>query len=137
MKTKSSIFTACLLAALAGPGAVALAQAPAKAPSAETLSHGSFKNLTLYRPPGEAKSFVLFLSGEGGWTPALAAQAQALAAQSGARMAVIAENVANADTPGYKAKELPAFAEVYGDDPMGGGATTAGAAGDAAFERDV
>lgn len=81
MKTKSSIFTACLLAALAGPGAVALAQAPAKAPSAETLSHGSFKNLTLYRPPGEAKSFVLFLSGEGGWTPALAAQAQALAAQ--------------------------------------------------------
>ena len=39
--------------------------------------------------------------------------AQALAAQSGARMAVIAENVANADTPGYKAKELPAFAEVY------------------------
>ena len=27
--------------------------------------------------------------------------------------------------------------EEYGDDPMGGGATTAGAAGDAAFERDV
>ena len=39
--------------------------------------------------------------------------AQALAAQSGARMAVIAENVANADTPGYKAKDTPAFAEVY------------------------
>ncbi len=39
--------------------------------------------------------------------------AQALAAQSGARMAVIAENVANADTPGYKARDLPAFAEVY------------------------
>jgi flagellar basal-body rod protein FlgB len=39
--------------------------------------------------------------------------AQALAAQSGARMAVIAENVANADTPGYKAKDVPAFAEVY------------------------
>lgn len=31
---------------------------------------------------------------------------------------------------------MAAFAEVYGDDPMGG-ATTAGAAGDAAFERDV
>ena len=43
----------------------------------------------------------------------LTRMAQALAAQSGARMAVIAENVANADTPGYKAKDLPAFSEVY------------------------
>ncbi len=43
--------------------------------------------------------------------------AQSLAAQSGARMAVIAENVANADTPGYKAKDLPSFAEAYAADP--------------------
>ncbi|HLQ17516.1 MAG TPA: FlgB family protein [Tabrizicola sp.] len=43
----------------------------------------------------------------------LTRMAQALAAQSGARMAVIAENIANADTPGYKAKDMPAFAEVY------------------------
>lgn len=43
----------------------------------------------------------------------LTRMAQALAAQSGARMSVIAENVANADTPGYKAKDIPAFAEVY------------------------
>ncbi len=43
----------------------------------------------------------------------LTRMAQALAAQSGARMAVIAENVANADTPGYKARDLPAFVEVY------------------------
>jgi flagellar basal-body rod protein FlgB len=43
----------------------------------------------------------------------LTRMAQALAAQSGARMAVIAENVANADTPGYKAKDMPAFADVY------------------------
>ncbi len=43
----------------------------------------------------------------------LTRMAQALAAQSGARMAVIAENVANADTPGYKARDVPAFAEVY------------------------
>lgn len=43
----------------------------------------------------------------------LTRMAQALAAQSGARMAVIAENVANADTPGYKAKDMPAFAEVF------------------------
>ena len=43
----------------------------------------------------------------------LTRMAQALAAQSGARMAVIAQNVANADTPGYKAKDIPVFAEFY------------------------
>ncbi|WP_333816096.1 FlgB family protein [Tabrizicola sp.] len=43
----------------------------------------------------------------------LTRMAQALAAQSGARMAVIAENVANADTPGYKARDVPAFADIY------------------------
>lgn len=41
--------------------------------------------------------------------------AQSLAAHSGARMSVIAENIANADTPGYKAKDLPSFAEVYAE----------------------
>ena len=43
----------------------------------------------------------------------LTRMAQSLAAHSGARMAVIAQNVANADTPGYKAKDVPAFAEVF------------------------
>jgi flagellar basal-body rod protein FlgB len=35
-------------------------------------------------------------------------------------MSVIAENVANADTPGYKAQDLPAFSEVFAqaDAPM-------------------
>ncbi|MGL4235052.1 FlgB family protein [Tabrizicola sp.] len=42
--------------------------------------------------------------------------AQALAAHSGARMAVVAENVAHADTPGYKAQDLPAFADVFAAD---------------------
>ena len=41
--------------------------------------------------------------------------AQAMAAQAGARMGVIAQNVAQADTPGYKARDLPAFAETYRD----------------------
>jgi flagellar basal-body rod protein FlgB len=45
----------------------------------------------------------------------LTRMAQSLAAHSGARMAAIAENVANADTPGYKAKDMPAFAEVFAD----------------------
>lgn len=56
----------------------------------------------------------------------LTRMAQALAAQSGARMAVIAENVANADTPGYKAKDLPAFAEVYETEGLGMRATRPG-----------
>jgi len=45
----------------------------------------------------------------------LTRMAQAMAAHSGARMGVIAQNVANADTPGYKAQDLPDFARIYGD----------------------
>lgn len=39
--------------------------------------------------------------------------AQALAAHSGERLALIAGNIANADTPGYRARDLPDFAETY------------------------
>jgi flagellar basal-body rod protein FlgB len=45
----------------------------------------------------------------------LTRMAQSMAAYSGARMAVIAENVANADTPGYKAKDMPAFSKVFSE----------------------
>ena len=41
--------------------------------------------------------------------------AQGLAAHAGARLGVIARNVANADTPGYKAQDLPDFAATYAD----------------------
>jgi type IV secretory pathway VirJ component len=33
----------------------------------ERLSHGRFKDVTLYRPQGEVKHVVLFLSGDNGW----------------------------------------------------------------------
>ncbi len=46
----------------------------------------------------------------------LTRMAQALASHAGARMDVIARNVANADTPGYRARDLSAFAEVYKSD---------------------
>jgi flagellar basal-body rod protein FlgB len=36
--------------------------------------------------------------------------AQAMARHAGARQAVIARNIAHADTPGYKAQDLPGFA---------------------------
>ncbi len=39
--------------------------------------------------------------------------AQALAAHAGARQEAIARNVANADTPGYRALDLPDFAATY------------------------
>ncbi len=45
----------------------------------------------------------------------LTRMAQAMAAQAGARMGLIAQNVANADTPGFKAMDLPSFAETYSD----------------------
>lgn len=44
--------------------------------------------------------------------------AQALAAHDGARMSVLARNLAHADTPGYKAQDLPDFASVYGAAPL-------------------
>jgi flagellar basal-body rod protein FlgB len=43
----------------------------------------------------------------------LIAMAQAMSSRAGARMGVIARNIANADTPGYKAMDLPDFAETY------------------------
>ena len=48
---------------------------------AETLTHGRFENLAIYRPGGEVQRVVLFLSGEQGWTPQLSHSAQLLASQ--------------------------------------------------------
>ncbi|QHE83580.1 virulence factor family protein [Hydrogenophaga sp. BPS33] len=74
------VWRACLvLVALSFAPGVALAQKPM--PPVQTLSHGNFHHLSLYRPESGATSFVLFLSGDGGWTPALGAQARALAAR--------------------------------------------------------
>lgn len=41
--------------------------------------------------------------------------ARALASHSAARMAVVAANVANADTPGYRARDIPSFSEVFNE----------------------
>ena len=39
--------------------------------------------------------------------------AQALAGHAGARQGEIARNIANADTPGYRARDMPDFAAAY------------------------
>lgn len=41
----------------------------------------------------------------------------AMARHASARQAVAAQNVANADTPGYKARDLSPFMESYGQSP--------------------
>ncbi|WP_424941206.1 FlgB family protein [Aliiroseovarius sp. S253] len=41
------------------------------------------------------------------------AKANDLALHAAARQSVIAQNVANADTPGYRARDIPSFAEAY------------------------
>jgi len=48
---------------------------------AQTISHGRFENLTVYRPQGAATQTVLFFSGERGWTADLDPIAQSLARQ--------------------------------------------------------
>lgn len=40
--------------------------------------------------------------------------ARGLSDHAAARQSVIAQNIANADTPGYRAKDIAAFSEVYG-----------------------
>lgn len=47
----------------------------------QSISHGRFKDVQLYTPKGEAKSFVLFLSGEHGWDTKASGMARALVDQ--------------------------------------------------------
>jgi flagellar basal-body rod protein FlgB len=56
--------------------------------------------------------------------------ASSLATHAATRQSAIARNVANADTPGYRAQDLPDFAEVYrADDAVPLRATRAGHVG--------
>ncbi|MGH8060595.1 MAG: virulence factor family protein [Pseudoxanthomonas sp.] len=47
----------------------------------ERISHGSFDNVTLYRPGGEASQFVLLLSGEAGWDKSMDQAARVLSGE--------------------------------------------------------
>lgn len=58
------------------------AAAPVWTPVTEQLlSHGRFANFTVYVPHGSPQGFVLLLSNSDGWTPAMTAMAQRIAAQ--------------------------------------------------------
>lgn len=43
----------------------------------------------------------------------LTRMAQSMASYAGSRLGVVAANIAHADSPRYKARDLPAFAEAY------------------------
>jgi len=78
---RSNLALAALL--LAGGMASASLSAPtlgsaAPAPKAKHVSHGRFKNVAVYAPSGTPTSVVLFLSGDGGWNPQMAAIAREL-----------------------------------------------------------
>ena len=47
----------------------------------ERVSHGRFEDVTIYRPQGEAKQFILFLSGDNGWDGTVTDMAQMLASK--------------------------------------------------------
>lgn len=70
--------------------------APRPGRAEELISHGRFAQVHLYRPAGEPRQFVLFLSGDEGWSPA-AAQFAALLVRRGTM-------VAGVDTPRFEAK---------------------------------
>ncbi|GAC1627614.1 MAG: virulence factor family protein [Nevskia sp.] len=55
--------------------------APAVPGKDETLSHGRFRDVTIYRPEGTPKSFVMFLSGDGGWNLGVVSMAKTLVAK--------------------------------------------------------
>ncbi len=52
---------------------------PPAAGTAEHVSHGRFDNVAIYAPVGTPTSFVLLLSGDGGWNPAATSLAEQLA----------------------------------------------------------
>ncbi len=87
---------------------VALLAASAPVLAQETLSHGRFKDVTLYRPQGEVKHVVLFLSGDNGWKDPVVTMARKLV-ERGAMVAGI-------DTPQlYEALETDGASCVYAD----------------------
>ncbi|WP_293370528.1 AcvB/VirJ family lysyl-phosphatidylglycerol hydrolase [Nevskia sp.] len=83
------------------------AEPAAAVPAVEALSHGRFDNVRVHRPAGTPKSFVLFLSGDGGWTTRERGGAAAMVA------ALVADGamVAAIDTP----RLLSAFEADGGD----------------------
>jgi type IV secretory pathway VirJ component len=63
-----------LLAVIAG----AMLCGTAAQPQNQTVSHGRFKDIAIYKPQGQVRQLALFLSGKDGWNATTAKLAQAL-----------------------------------------------------------
>lgn len=74
----TSILCAAVSVATGAAAAPAATSSPPAPVGAEHLSHGRFQNVAIYRPAGAPRSFVLFLSGDGGWNADTAAIAEQL-----------------------------------------------------------
>jgi len=68
-----------LIGGMCCAAAILAEDSPAPAGTAEHVSHGRFENVAIYAPEGTPGSFVLFLSGDGGWNPSVADIARRLA----------------------------------------------------------
>jgi len=86
---------------MALPLVAAALLAASAAHAQEHVAHGRFADVALYRPAGEPRSFVLFLSGDGGWNRGVDDMAQALAGEGAL--------VAGVDVPRF-------LASFHGDD---------------------
>ena len=53
----------------------------AKASGNDIINYGYFRNVTIYKPVGNPKSFVLFISGDGGWNQGVVNMAKNIADQ--------------------------------------------------------
>ncbi len=60
---------------------LSLLAGPSQAAPGDALSYGRFGTLTLYRPEGEPRDFVLFVSGDGGWNLGVVSMAEHLRAK--------------------------------------------------------
>ena len=72
---------ASVSAAVSLLASLALAMLVVPAADAESLSHGRFKNVQIYRPAGPVKQVAMFLSGDGGWDRGMTAMATEVASE--------------------------------------------------------
>jgi type IV secretory pathway VirJ component len=119
---------------------VVLLLACASATAAETISHGRFEQLRIYRPHGEARQTVLFFSGERGWSTELEPIAESLARQgalvAGIDSPALFRNLEKDDgcvNPDGDLENLSHFLQAYYRLPAYRPALLVGAASGAAF----
>lgn len=78
VRSRPGCWIVCCVIFLLSPAALA-AHNDSQGDSHTQISHGRFTDVTMYVPQGAVKQFVLMLSGDAGWNPAMGEMADALA----------------------------------------------------------